>query len=384
VLLARLTSWRGAQPVSLAHTRHAAALLEHAGPPRPRRWCWPTWPPTACWPATTPRPSGSGPTRSPWSTSSASTGCAPGAQLGRHRPPGRRRPRRLDDLERAVAASLPATSPDGVVAYINLASALIELGQLTRGFELQAEGLRMTERFGFRSYVRHLVAERVLEDYWRGRWDAAARVADEFVAESESGTRHQVETSCRQIRGVIRLARGDVPAALEDAAKGLALAREVGDPPVLDPSLAFHARASLAAGRVEEAGAYADELLAVLTTTGRRHGRRPQLVGRPRRRPGSARPGWRARAGHRGMVATPGSRRRSRWPAATSSTRPTCTPRSAPCRRGVRPPPRGRAAPARRPAGHRRRPAAARPDRLPPGGRHAYLHQGTALVTASA
>ena len=40
------------------------------------------------------------------------------------------------------------TSPDSVVAYINLASALVELGQLTRGFELQTEALRMTERFG--------------------------------------------------------------------------------------------------------------------------------------------------------------------------------------------------------------------------------------------
>jgi tetratricopeptide (TPR) repeat protein len=88
------------------------------------------------------------------------------------------------------------------------------------------------------------------------------------VAESELGTRHQVETTCRQVRGVVRLARDDVAAALEDAAKGLALAREVGDPPLLDPSLAFHARASLAAGWVEEAGAYADELIAALSTQG--------------------------------------------------------------------------------------------------------------------
>jgi len=56
----------------------------------------------------------------------------------------------LGGLERAVAESLQLTSPDSVVAYINLASALIELA---RGFELQAEGLRMTKRFGFGSYV---------------------------------------------------------------------------------------------------------------------------------------------------------------------------------------------------------------------------------------
>ena len=269
VLLARLTSWRGEQPTSLAHTRHAAALLEHAGPSEAKALALANLAADRMLAGDNAEAIRVGADAlalvdelgldrlRPRVLSSVGTARLGAGDLGG-----------LGDLEAAVAASLPTTSPDGVVAYINLASALIELGQLTRGFELQAEALRMTERFGFGSYVRHLVAERVLEDYWRGRWDAAARVADEFVAESELGTRHQVETSCRQVRGVIRLARGDVAAALEDAAKGLALAREVGDPPLLDPSLAFHARASLAAGRVEEAGAYADELIAVLTTQG--------------------------------------------------------------------------------------------------------------------
>ena len=271
VLLARLTSWRGAQPTSLAHTRHAAALLEDGGPSEAKALALANLAADRMLAGDNAEAIRVGTDAltlvddlgldrlRPRVLSSIGT-----ARLGAGDLAG------LGDLERAVAASLQMTSPDSVVAYINLASAsaLVELGQLTRGFELQAEALRMTERFGFRSYVRHLVAERVLEDYWRGRWDAAARVADEFVAESESGTRHQVETSCRQVRGIIRLARGEVPAALEDAAKGLALAREVGDPPVLDPSLAFHARASLAAGRVEEAGAHADELLATLATQG--------------------------------------------------------------------------------------------------------------------
>jgi class 3 adenylate cyclase/tetratricopeptide (TPR) repeat protein len=265
VLLARLTSWRGAQPTSLEHTRRAAALLDDAGPSPAKALALANL-------AADRMLAGDNAEAIRVGTDALALvddlgldglrpralSCVGTARLGVGDLGG------IGDLERAVAESMQLTSPDSVVAYINLASALIELGELPRGFQLQAEGLRMTERFGFGSYVRHLVAERVIEDYWRGRWDAAARVADEFVAESEAGTRHQVETSCRQVRGSIRLARGDLPAALEDAAKGLALAREVGDPPVLDPLLAFHARASLAAGRVEEADAHVSELLQVL------------------------------------------------------------------------------------------------------------------------
>ena len=66
----------GAADVAGAH-RDAAALLEDAGPSPARRSRSPTSRPTACWPGTTPRPSGSGPMRSPSSTTSGSTDCAP-------------------------------------------------------------------------------------------------------------------------------------------------------------------------------------------------------------------------------------------------------------------------------------------------------------------
>jgi hypothetical protein len=273
----------------------------------------------------------------------------------------------LGGLERAVAESLQLTSPDSVVAYINLASALIELA---RGFELQAQGLRMTERFGFGGYVRHLVAERVIEDYWRGRRDAAAGVADEFVAESEAGTRHQVEPSCRQVRGSIRLARADVPAALEDAAKGLALAQEVGDPPVLDPSLAFHARAFLAAGRVEEAGAYVSELLGVLADQA------VAMVGVPTWTADLAvvLGPWEGAASCRPPPGTwcrrRGCRRPRRWPATTSRGGRRRRPGRLAAGRGVRPPARRPAAARRRPASQRRHAAAACPGPVPPGRRH--------------
>ena len=73
-----------------------------------------------------------------------------------------------------------------------------------------------------------------------------------------------MERACRLARGRIRLARGDLPAALEDADKQLALARMATDPQVLVPALAFRARVALMTGDRDQAGAYASELLAML------------------------------------------------------------------------------------------------------------------------
>ena len=176
VLLARLTSWRGAQPTSLGHTRHAAALLEDAGPSPAKALALANLAADRMLAGDNAEAIRVGTDALALVDDLGLDGVAPpSAQLRRHRPPRRRRPRRARRPGTCGRRSLQLTSPDSVVAYINLASALIELGELPRGFELQAEGLRTTERFGFGSYVRHLVAERVIEDYWRGRWDAAAR-----------------------------------------------------------------------------------------------------------------------------------------------------------------------------------------------------------------
>jgi DNA-binding SARP family transcriptional activator/class 3 adenylate cyclase len=170
----------------------------------------------------------------------------------------------LADLEQALQVAVELNSPRSVLAYLNLATALIELGELARGFELQAEGRRAAERLGITGWLRHFHAERVMEDYWCGRWDTAIGHADEFIAESEAGSQHYIETMCRLVRGHIRLARDDVPAALEDAETLLEFARMATDPQQLNPALAFRARAALAVGDLGRAGAHASELLAVL------------------------------------------------------------------------------------------------------------------------
>jgi DNA-binding SARP family transcriptional activator/class 3 adenylate cyclase len=174
----------------------------------------------------------------------------------------------IADLERAVALAVEANSPQNAEAYGNLAYSHIVLGDLTGGFELQAKAREAAERFGLASELRWFRSERICEDYWRGRWDAALRGADEFLAESESGTRDVMEPECRLVRGRIRLARDEPAAALQDAAEGVEFATETKEPQALWPALAFHARALLATAKVEEASARASELVAVVAEQG--------------------------------------------------------------------------------------------------------------------
>jgi hypothetical protein len=151
---------------------------------------------------------------------------------------------------------------------VNLAHAVISLGDLARGFELQAKARTAAERFGVLDDLRHLRAERVFQDYWQGRWEAALAGADGFLAEVEAGSPHYSEGECRLVRGMIRLARGDLAGALADAAHAIEAARQQGDREAVLSALAFHARALLANGQIEPAGVSADELLAELAERG--------------------------------------------------------------------------------------------------------------------
>jgi hypothetical protein len=145
---------------------------------------------------------------------------------------------------------------------------VIALGDLTRGFELQAKAREAAERFGVASDLRHFRAERTFQDYWQGRWDASLASADQFIAEAQAGSPHHMEHACRLVRGLIRLAHGDLPGALADATAGVQLATHTTDREALLPALAFHARALLANGQTEEAGAKAEEVLAELAGHG--------------------------------------------------------------------------------------------------------------------
>ena len=174
----------------------------------------------------------------------------------------------IADLEEAVGIAVEHNLPDKAIAYANLATTLISLGQLARGFELQAEARQAAERFGHLSHLRWLQVEQLFEDYWRGRWDAADAGAAKFLSETEGGYSDSAGPSCHLVRGWIRLARGDLRGALQNADAGLEHARNTKEPQALYTNLAFRARALLTAGREPEANTDASELLAMLAQQG--------------------------------------------------------------------------------------------------------------------
>ena len=167
----------------------------------------------------------------------------------------------VDDFERSLAIAEAIRSPESTRAYRFLASTLAMHGELARSFELFGEGRRAAERFGDAFEQRWLRAALVAESYWRGRWSDAVSQADEFVAAAAAGSPHYMETACRRVRGLIRLARGDLAGAVDDAERGLDVARKANDPWHLNQALAMRARTLVAAGDVGGAAESADELL---------------------------------------------------------------------------------------------------------------------------
>ena len=177
-------------------------------------------------------------------------------------------PNGIADLEQSVAIAVATRSAQSSLAYANLSAAVAELGDLPRAFELLEEAREAAERFGLVGQLRWIRAAAVDYDYVHGRWDDALRGADRFIAECQAGSPHFMEPSCWFIRGRIRLARGDLAGALEDARAGLEPARVSKQPQAYLPLLAFHAYALLAAGGVEQAGAEATELLQAMAELG--------------------------------------------------------------------------------------------------------------------
>ena len=167
----------------------------------------------------------------------------------------------LDDIERAVEVALETASVERTRAIVNLASTLGELGELERSIALHEEGLREAQRAGPPGFLRWLEAERTWDEYLTGRWSEAEAHADEFLARVEAGQTHPMEMATREVRAVIRLAKGDQAGAREDSQRVVDLARAVQDSQVLLPALAFHAHLVFVTGKREEAVALVDELL---------------------------------------------------------------------------------------------------------------------------
>jgi class 3 adenylate cyclase/tetratricopeptide (TPR) repeat protein len=168
----------------------------------------------------------------------------------------------LTDLERSIAIAEEIHDPWHLLrGYLNLALMLGLLGDLHRSGSLYERALPLAKRFGVAMALRLIPVEQARIRYWSGRWDEAERLASGVIAAAGNAPWYFGEPPCRSVRGAIRLARGDCRGALDDAAKGVEVARGAKDPQILWPALAFHGRLALAVGQREEGQIIVGELL---------------------------------------------------------------------------------------------------------------------------
>jgi hypothetical protein len=95
-------------------------------------------------------------------------------------------------------------------------------------------------------------------DYSNGDWDALLGIIEEIISRK---TLHYVAAYGVDIRSRVRIARGDVTGAIQDAARTLEVGRAAKDPQRLLPALACTAFTLLRVGRIDECTSHVDELL---------------------------------------------------------------------------------------------------------------------------
>ena len=166
-----------------------------------------------------------------------------------------------EDETRALELAMAANSPLAGSIANNVAVHATFAFDLRRASELFDEGLRIAERFGDASGARWLRGQRASAAAFFERWDEALAMLDEFIGECEEGSPHYLESAVRRERGRVREARGDVPGALEDYERALALARSTNDPQELLPSLGAAVAAFEGHGRACDARTLARELV---------------------------------------------------------------------------------------------------------------------------
>jgi tetratricopeptide (TPR) repeat protein len=151
--------------------------------------------------------------------------------------------------------------------YRNLANVTEDIGEQD---ELLTAAAEIDRRLGDETRLQYTRAALVQNYSDSGRWDDALRVANEFIAECDSGRPHYSEPWVRLARGLIRLARGEEGRVLAEVDRAIAQAREGKDPQLLFGSLGAAARVYTELGRIDEARAIADEVIAARPEAGAR------------------------------------------------------------------------------------------------------------------
>jgi hypothetical protein len=173
-------------------------------------------------------------------------------------------PQGIADVRRGLEIALAGNFLFAAIrGYSNLAHVVQGVdGDLREGLRFALEADKVAQRFGTKPALRWTLG--ALIGFWfeMGDWDQCARAADDFLAESAAVGPHYFDTYVRSARAWMRLARGDVEAALADQAELLVTARQAKDPQTLYPALGVAAYVLAAAGRADEARRILAELFA--------------------------------------------------------------------------------------------------------------------------
>ena len=167
----------------------------------------------------------------------------------------------LTMLEDAIERAAAVRSPEYTRGLTNLASILVDRGELDRGVEAQERALDDRERVGSPWGTMWSRAELGYTRHLQGRWDEALVFVEAVIRYVEGGTAHYIAPLALTVRASIRVARDDVAGALEDSGRAAELALRTDDqmvPGALGPRLGV----LLHAGLHDEARTTAEELFA--------------------------------------------------------------------------------------------------------------------------
>jgi tetratricopeptide (TPR) repeat protein len=167
----------------------------------------------------------------------------------------------IEDLERAIEIAKATNNPDLARAYNNRAA--ME-SSVQRGYDWMLLAKEAAERLGHGPVGRFVEGQLLLSRFDLGRWDEFLAEAVEFLEACEAGAPNYNEVYVRDRLAQLHVARDNAEAAEPEAARALALAREIKEPQALQPALACRIRTDLALERSENARQMAYELLTLL------------------------------------------------------------------------------------------------------------------------
>jgi class 3 adenylate cyclase/tetratricopeptide (TPR) repeat protein len=172
-------------------------------------------------------------------------------------------PQGFDDLARAIELATEINLIGEVIRGKNNLEVRTALaGDFTSARRMAIEVRELAQRYGQFHFVRFIDgAHMIIHPYVMGEWDLCLERANAFIRSVEEGSPHYQAATAYIRRGLIRLARGDEAAALNDAARALELARPVGDPQLMMPVLSESARMWHETGDEPGAIALFEELL---------------------------------------------------------------------------------------------------------------------------